>query len=100
MAEQTVGDALRWGFSEISRSPSSTPRLDAELILGYVTGRSRTQLLAWPEYLLTPDMQSQFARLINARIDRSSGGLFDRQSRFHEPRSSRRTGRPGATTGN
>ena len=42
-------------------------RLDAELLLAHVLGRDRTWLYARPEYELTKNEKTRFARLVNRR---------------------------------
>jgi release factor glutamine methyltransferase len=46
---------------------SDTPRLDAELLLAFATGRSRSSLLAFPERTVAPAAASAFAALIARR---------------------------------
>ena len=45
----TVGDALRDAIGRLRPTPTPTPRLDAELLVGHVTGRERAWVLAHPE---------------------------------------------------
>jgi release factor glutamine methyltransferase len=49
---------------------SSSPRLDAEILLSHVLQKSRSFLYARPEYLLSPAQQREFAELLQRR----SGG--------------------------
>jgi release factor glutamine methyltransferase len=49
---------------------SSSPRLDAEILLSHVLKKSRSFLYARPEYLLSPAQQREFAELLQQR----SGG--------------------------
>jgi release factor glutamine methyltransferase len=44
-----------------------SPRLDAELLLGYVTGWSRTAFRAWPERDVNTDQAARFCRLVDQR---------------------------------
>ncbi|WP_346837168.1 peptide chain release factor N(5)-glutamine methyltransferase [Microbulbifer sp. SAOS-129_SWC] len=46
---------------------SDSPRLDAEVLLGHVLGRSRTWLFTWPEYQLNDAEQAQYDRLLARR---------------------------------
>lgn len=45
----TVGEALRDAAGQLRQTPTQTPRLDAELLVGHVLGRDRAWLLAHPE---------------------------------------------------
>ncbi len=67
MPAWTVRDALQWGADVLVETPSTTPRLDAELLLGHVTGRTRTQLMAWPEHPVSEIERTAFERLIKQR---------------------------------
>ena len=46
---------------------SESARRDAEILLGFVTGRARTFLMAFGETLLTPQQQEQLERLLARR---------------------------------
>ncbi|MEP1214648.1 MAG: peptide chain release factor N(5)-glutamine methyltransferase [Marinobacter sp.] len=46
-----------------------TPRLDAELLLSYVTGWSRTSFRAWPERDLNAGQAARFCRLVDRRCE-------------------------------
>jgi release factor glutamine methyltransferase len=46
---------------------SESPRLDAELLLGYVLGVERTSLLAWPEAPVSDAQQGVFRVLVDRR---------------------------------
>lgn len=46
-----------------------TPRLDAELLLGYVTGWSRTSFRAWPERDVNVVQVAQFRTLVEQRCE-------------------------------
>lgn len=56
---------LRHAVSELSASDS--PRRDAEILLGHVTGRARTYILAFAETVLTRDEETQLAELLARR---------------------------------
>ena len=49
------------------QSTSPTARLDAELLLGHVTGWSRAQLLAHATDIIAPDMLAQYHSLVERR---------------------------------
>jgi release factor glutamine methyltransferase len=59
-------DALVGGARRLS-AVSETPRLDAELLLAFATGRTRSALLAFPERLLEPAGQKLFTALLARR---------------------------------
>jgi release factor glutamine methyltransferase len=46
---------------------SDTPRLDAELLLAFATGRSRSSLLAFPERTVAPPAETAFAAFVARR---------------------------------
>ena len=47
---------------------SDTPRLDAELLLAFATGRSRSSVLAFPERTVAPSAASGFAAFVARRV--------------------------------
>lgn len=67
MAASTVRDALQWGANALGQTPSTTPRLDAEILLGHVTGHTRTQFMVWPDLPVSESDWATFARLIEER---------------------------------
>ncbi len=48
---------------------SDTPRLDVEILLGYVLGKDRSFLYTWPEHPLNTDQLHQFQRLFARRLN-------------------------------
>lgn len=56
---------LPWAISQLAQSES--PRRDAEILLGFVTGKARTFILAFGETTLTPAQEAQLAALIARR---------------------------------
>ncbi|MFN8622037.1 MAG: peptide chain release factor N(5)-glutamine methyltransferase [Chloroflexota bacterium] len=66
MAAAHVGGLLGEGTERLRASDSESPRLDAELLLGYVLGVERTSLLAYPEALVS-DAQADVYRTLVAR---------------------------------
>ncbi len=65
---RTVGDALRHAEAWLRASGvDDTPSLDAQVLLGHVTGASRTALLAYPERPLTEEQAARYAALIARR---------------------------------
>ncbi|MGE0970190.1 peptide chain release factor N(5)-glutamine methyltransferase [Klebsiella sp. WOUb02] len=58
----------RWLAQAIARlSDSESPRRDAEILLGHVTGRARTWLLAFGETALTDDQLAELEALLSRR---------------------------------
>ncbi|KLU19360.1 SAM-dependent methyltransferase [Proteus mirabilis] len=47
---------------------SDSPKRDAEILLGYVTQRTRTYLIAFNETVLSPDELAQLSQLLTRRI--------------------------------
>ena len=65
-AEQTISVALR-NATDLLQSASTTPRLDAELLLVASTTLSRTAVNAFPERVLDERQWQQFSRLVARR---------------------------------
>lgn len=57
---------LREAISQLQASES--PRRDAEILLGFVTGKARTFILAFGETPLTDEQQEQLAALLARRV--------------------------------
>ena len=69
MPTETVrrtGDALAGG-AKVLAAVSETPRLDAELLLAFATGRTRSAVLAFPERAVDLAGQELFAALLARR---------------------------------
>jgi release factor glutamine methyltransferase len=64
---QTISDALHTATLLLERS-SASARLDAELLLEYVTGLSRTDFRAAPERALPTHAGWSFQQLIRRRL--------------------------------
>jgi release factor glutamine methyltransferase len=62
----TVVEALRWGKERLALH-SSTPRLDAEVILSHLLSIDRAALLARPAHRLDPQAQEDYRHLIDRR---------------------------------
>jgi release factor glutamine methyltransferase len=62
-----VGEALGEATRALSGLPGGSPRLEAELLLGEVTGWGRTHLIAWPERPLEPAVLAAFESLVARR---------------------------------
>jgi release factor glutamine methyltransferase len=63
---RTAGDALAEAV-EALRAVSSSPRLDAEVLLAHVLGRDRAHLLAHPEAPLSAKQASLFTGMVECR---------------------------------
>lgn len=61
----TIAELLNEAQAQLVASDS--PRLDAEVLLAYVTGRPRTHFIAWPEKELDSGQVEQFRRLVQRR---------------------------------
>lgn len=58
----------QWLVQAIARlGESESPRRDAEILLGHVTGKARTYLLAFGETVLTLEQQAQLETLLSRR---------------------------------
>jgi len=62
----TVAEALRRAAK--LQGISDTARLDTELLLCHVSGLTRTQLFAYPEKILSPEVQTAFERVFDERL--------------------------------
>ncbi|MCS2171440.1 peptide chain release factor N(5)-glutamine methyltransferase [Scandinavium sp. TWS1a] len=60
----------QWLIQAIERLASSeSPRRDAEILLGHVTGKSRTYILAFDETTLTTEEGAQLEMLLSRRVN-------------------------------
>jgi release factor glutamine methyltransferase len=66
LAHRAIGSLLTGG-SDTLRSSSQSPQLDAELLLAFVTGRSRAALRAHPEQTLEPELIARYRQLLARR---------------------------------
>jgi release factor glutamine methyltransferase len=66
-AAATVQAALAWAVTQLAPT-SDSPRLDAEVLLGRVIDRSRTQLLARPDTAVEPAALQRFRHLVARRV--------------------------------
>jgi release factor glutamine methyltransferase len=80
-ASQTVSDALHTATMLLSRV-SSSPRLDAELLLEYVTGLSRTNFRANPERELPVNAGWSFQQLVKRRSKGEPVAYIRQQQEF------------------
>lgn len=63
----TLSELLRTAAARLAPL-SESPRLDAEILLSLVTGKSRAQLFAWPEKEVGSEEQSHFEILLARRV--------------------------------
>jgi release factor glutamine methyltransferase len=64
---ETVGSALAGAYTELSRAGIESPRLTAELLVGFVLGWSRVRTLTRPETLLDCETLRRFKHLVKRR---------------------------------
>lgn len=62
----TISQALR--LAHHSLIDQEAAQLEAEILLAFTLGKSRTYLYTWPEELLSPSLQSHFQHLLDRRI--------------------------------
>lgn len=62
----TVRELLSAGITELNGT-STTPRLDAELLLSFVTGLQRIRFIADPELVVEPTIESRYRELLGRR---------------------------------
>lgn len=60
----TIQEALQRAMASL---PGDSPKLDAEVLLGFVLGQSRTYLYTWPERELSATQQSLLEELVARR---------------------------------
>ncbi len=65
----TAGEALRRAASTLRQGGFASPRLDAEVLLGHLTGFSRETLLAHPQRPLSPEQARAYEDLVARRLD-------------------------------
>lgn len=72
MSNPTIGQALRQAAAQIAapvnKGSNDSPALDAQLLLGAATGRSRTSLFAWSDKILTDAEVDEFQHLVRRRL--------------------------------
>lgn len=65
----TIEATLRATTILLSESGSTSPSLDAAVLLCHVLGKPRSYLLTWPEKALTNEQQNQFRALLERRTE-------------------------------
>jgi len=77
----TVGEALLYGYTTLAgNTPSS--RLDAELLLSYVTSKERLALISHPEILLSEKEKGDFKDAISRRAQNEPIGYIIGRKEF------------------
>ena len=66
LARANLGELVGWGCRALAAA-SSTPRLDAELLLSMVAGRPRSAILGFPEATIPVAAREHFRSLIRER---------------------------------
>jgi len=66
--KSSLAELAKWG-SEALTATSSTPQLDAELLLAFAVTRPRSAILAFPEELVGPDAADAYRELVRRRSD-------------------------------
>ena len=66
-AQVSVGDALRAGVTRLATAGCDTPRLDAEVLLGFVLGVDRGRLVIERDEPLPEPVRQQFEELLTRR---------------------------------
>jgi release factor glutamine methyltransferase len=64
----TLGKAVAYGSSQLKQAGIRNPERDAELLLLYTTGLSRTDLITQPEHGLTADEENRYREAIARRV--------------------------------
>jgi release factor glutamine methyltransferase len=80
-SSQTISDALHTATTMLTRS-SASARLDAELLLEYVTGLSRTNFRAMPERELPTHAGWSFQQLVKRRLQGEPVAYIRAQQEF------------------
>jgi len=67
MSDISIQQALRQAQHALAAS-SESPRLDSEILLAQVCGKTRSYLRTWPEQVLPPQQAQDFQQLVARRI--------------------------------
>ena len=67
MSINTVKQSLQFGINKLREAKIPSPRLDAEILLGFVLGLNREKILISPDYKLSKNQYSRFETLIKKR---------------------------------
>ncbi|MHB1293359.1 MAG: peptide chain release factor N(5)-glutamine methyltransferase [Anaerolineae bacterium] len=63
-----IKDALQWAIRLLATHDQESPRLDAEVLLGHVTGYSRTQIIIQRDACLSTEQAEAFRALVRRRM--------------------------------
>jgi len=78
----TIKELVTWSTSELG-AVSNSPRLDSEILLSEVVGRSRVILHAHPELEVLPDQEEKFRSFVARRKNRESvAGIIGKKEFF------------------
>lgn len=80
----SIGRAILWATRCIAASGSVTPRLDAEVLLGYILGLSRAQLNARWDELLAVGQFDRYAELVRRRVAHEPVAYLIGQKAFYD----------------
>jgi len=69
-SQRPVPGLLEWAEEYLKKHGIYKPRLNAELMLSHCTGRSRTELYAYPEMDISPHAKQAFFRCVRRRAER------------------------------
>ena len=80
----SVGAAVRWGARALMSGGIETPRLDAEVLLGYVLSVERTQLYVRWDKPLDAQSAQQFVGLVRRRMAREPVAYLIGERAFYD----------------
>ena len=78
-----VSEALKASIEKLNSAGVSTPRLDAEVILGHVLGVDRYRFITDPDRELSDNERSRFLRMIKRRLDREPVAYITGSKEFY-----------------
>ena len=88
MKTWTVLDLVEWTENYFRESGITTPRLDAEVLLGFVLQKSRLQLYLSFEMPVFPDHLSVFRQLVQRRKEHTPVSYLTNHREFMSIRAS------------
>ena len=65
----TIREIISHVIGRLKQTPSATPRLDAEMLVGCVLGRSRTELMVHDEEIVAPEEVARIEELVDRRCE-------------------------------
>ena len=84
LGQVSLGEAILRATHRLAASGSMTPRLDAEVLLGYVLGLSRAQLNARWDEPLTAEQAERYAELVHRRAEHEPVAYLIGQKAFYD----------------